>query len=87
MFDNVHTGEILDKLNPHAEFLLFGVVTEYCVHAAAKGLAKRGRKVRLVSDAIETLNAEHAKRAVEELRGLGAKTITTDEAIAIVNRS
>ncbi len=82
VFDNVHTTEILDKLNPHAEFALFGVVTEYCVHAAAKGLAKRGRKVLLISDAIETLNAEHGHRAVEELRGLGAKTITTSEAIA-----
>lgn len=82
VFDNVHTSEILDKLDPHAEFYLFGVVTEYCVHAAAKGLAKRGRKVHLITDAIETLKEEDSKRSLTELRTLGAKTITTAEAIA-----
>jgi nicotinamidase/pyrazinamidase len=82
VFDNVHANTILDQIDRDAEFALFGVVTEYCVHAAAKGLASRGRRVLLVSDAIETLNAEHGHRAVEELRALGAQTISTSEAIA-----
>ena len=85
VFDNVHTDEILNKLDPHADFYLFGVVTEYCVHAAAKGLAKRGRKVHLVSDAIETLKEADSKRAMEELRGLGVKTITTAQAIGALH--
>jgi nicotinamidase/pyrazinamidase len=85
VFDNVHTGAILDKLDPHADFYLFGVVTEYCVHAAAKGLAKRGRKVHLVSDAIETLKEADSKRAMEELRGLGAKTIPTAAVVAALH--
>ncbi len=85
VFDNVHTGAILDKLDPHADFYLFGVVTEYCVHAAAKGLAKRGRKVHIVVDAIETLKEEHSKRAMEELGGLGAKTITTAAVVAALH--
>jgi nicotinamidase/pyrazinamidase len=85
VFDNVHTDQILNKLDPHADFYLFGVVTEYCVHAAAKGLAQRGRKVQLVIDAIETLKKEDAARALKELRDLGAKTITTAEAIAALH--
>jgi nicotinamidase/pyrazinamidase len=85
VFDNVHTSTILDKLDRHADFYLFGVVTEYCVHAAAKGLTKRGRKIHLITDAIETLNEDHSKRAMKELRALGAKTITTAEAIAALN--
>jgi nicotinamidase/pyrazinamidase len=85
VFDNVHTDEILNKLDPHADFYLFGVVTEYCVHAAAKGLAKRGRKIHLVSDAIETLKEADSKRAMKELRDLGAKTITTAEAVAALH--
>jgi nicotinamidase/pyrazinamidase len=85
VFDNIHTDTILDQLDPHADFYLFGVVTEFCVHAAAKGLAKRGRKVHLVSDAIETLKEADSKRAMAELRGLGAKTITTAEAIAALH--
>jgi nicotinamidase/pyrazinamidase len=85
VFDNVHTDEILNKLDPHADFYLFGVVTEYCVHAAATGLAKRGRKIHLISDAIETLKEADSKRAMEELRGLGAKTVTTAEAVAALH--
>ena len=85
VFDNVHTDEILNKLDPHADFYLFGVVTEYCVHAAAKGLAKRSRKIHLVSDAIETLKEADSKRAMKELRDLGAKTITTAEAVAALH--
>jgi nicotinamidase/pyrazinamidase len=85
VFDNVHTDEILNKLDPHADFYLFGVVTEYCVHAAAKGLAKRGRKIHLVSDAIETLKEADSKRAMKELRDLGAKTITTAKAVAALH--
>ena len=82
VFDNVHTAAILNKLDARANFYLFGVVTEYCVHAAAKGLAQRGRKVHLITDAIETLKEEHSKRALAELRDLGAKTITTADVLA-----
>jgi nicotinamidase/pyrazinamidase len=85
VFDNVHTAEVLDQLNPHADYILFGVVTEFCVRAAAKGLAARGRKVRIVTDAIETLNAENANRTMKELQGLGADTITTAQAIALLS--
>ena len=85
VFDNVHTDEILNKLDPHADFYLFGVVTEYCVHAAAKGLAKRGRKVHIIKDAIETLKEENSHSAMQELHGLGAKTVTTAEAVAALD--
>jgi hypothetical protein len=47
----------------------------------AKGLLARGHKVLIVKDAIETLKAEEGRRALEELKSLGARLITTDEAI------
>jgi nicotinamidase-related amidase len=62
------------------------VVTEYCVRFAAKGLLERGRSVSVVKDAIETLKAEDGARTVAELRALGAKFITTDEALALLDR-
>jgi nicotinamidase-related amidase len=60
-------------------------VTEYCVRLAAKGLIDRGRLTFIVQDAIETLKTEDGKRALEELRALGAKFVTTDQALAMAN--
>ena len=65
-----------------AEFVLFGVVTEYCVRLAAKGLLERGHRVNVVKDAIETLKAEDGDRTIAELQALGATFITTDQALA-----
>ena len=70
-----------------AEFLVFGVVTEYCVRLAAKGLLERGRAVSIVEDAIETLNVEEGRRTVAELKQLGAKFITTEQAVAALSRN
>jgi len=51
------------------------------VKCAAKGLLKRGRKVSIVKDAIETLKPDEGRRAVDELQALGARLITTNEAL------
>jgi nicotinamidase/pyrazinamidase len=83
VFSNPHTNEIVERLGAGAEFVVFGVVTEYCVHFAAKGLLDRGRKVFVVEDAIETLNAEESSRALGELKALGARLLSTDEAVRL----
>jgi nicotinamidase/pyrazinamidase len=74
-------------LGDDAEFVVFGVVTEYCVRFAAKGLLERGRRVFVVEDAIETLTAADGERTAAELKALGAKFITTDQALALLNHS
>ena len=51
----------------------------------AKGLLERGRRVSVVQDAIETLRAEDGQRTVAELQALGARFITTDQALALLN--
>jgi nicotinamidase/pyrazinamidase len=81
VFDNPRTSELVDRLGADAEYVVFGVVTEYCVRWAAKGLLERGRKVSVVKDAIETLDAAAGKKTIEELQALGARMITTDEAL------
>ena len=65
------------------EFVVFGVVTEYCVNCAAKGLLDRGHRVAIVTDAIETLKPEEGKRTLDELVARGARLVTTDEALAL----
>jgi nicotinamidase/pyrazinamidase len=81
IFESRHAEALLDQLPRDAEFIVFGVVTEYCVRLAAKGLLERGRRVAVVSDAIATLDPEEARRTTAELSALGATTITTDEAL------
>ncbi|HXJ15815.1 MAG TPA: isochorismatase family cysteine hydrolase [Candidatus Polarisedimenticolia bacterium] len=84
VFDNPHAGELVERLGGDREYVVFGVVTEYCVRLAAKGLLGRGRKVAIVKDAIEALNPEDGRRALDELQALGARMITTQEALAAV---
>jgi nicotinamidase/pyrazinamidase len=83
IFESRHAGELVTRLGPHPEFVVFGVVTEYCVRFAAKGLLERGRRVSVVEDAIETLKAEDGQRTVAELQCQGAKFITTEQALAL----
>jgi nicotinamidase/pyrazinamidase len=86
VFDNPHASKLVDRLGKDVEYVVFGVVTEYCVRLAAKGLLERRHRVSLVKDAIETLKAEDGRRALEELKSLGARLITTDEAIAALGK-
>jgi nicotinamidase/pyrazinamidase len=73
---------LVDQLGGEAEYLVFGVATEYCVRCAAKGLLDRGRKVALLGDAIAALDALAGRRTLDELQNLGARLTTTDEALA-----
>ncbi len=82
IFETRHAAELVKRLGNDAEFVVFGVVTEYCVRLAAKGLLERGRRVAVVKDAIETLKAEDGERTVAELQALGAKFVTTNQALA-----
>ncbi len=82
IFKSAHADELVKRFGPEVEFVVFGVVTEYCVGFAAKGLLERGRRVSVVRDAIETLNSEDGNRTVAELQALGARFITTDQALA-----
>jgi len=86
VFDNPHASAIVERLGRDAEYVVFGVATEFCVRLAAKGLLARGHKVSIVKDAIEALKAEDGRRAIEELKSLGARLITTGEAIAAVGK-
>ena len=82
IFESRHADELVKKLGAHAEFVVFGVVTEYCVSFAVKGLLQRGRRVAVVTDAIETLKQEEGEKTIAEFVRLGARLTTTDQALA-----
>lgn len=81
IFKTRHGDELLHRLGNDAEFVVFGVVTEYCVRLAAKGLLERGRRVAIVQDAIETLKKDDGEKTLAELRRAGARLTTTDQAL------
>jgi nicotinamidase/pyrazinamidase len=73
IFESRHADGLVERLGRHAEFVVFGVVTEYCVSFAVKGLRARGRRVAVVQDAIETLKREDGQKTMAELERLGAR--------------
>jgi len=79
IFETCHANDLVECLGRAAEFVVFGVVTEYCVSCAVKGLLKRKRRVAVVRDAIETLSPEIGEKTLAELQILGARLVTTDE--------
>jgi nicotinamidase/pyrazinamidase len=87
IFETHHAHRLLERLEKTAEYVVFGVVTEYCVALAAKGLLKRKRRVAIVRDAIETLDPAIGNKTLSELKNLGARLVTTDEILAEVARA
>jgi nicotinamidase/pyrazinamidase len=87
VFDNPHAGELVERLPKDALYIVFGVVTEFCVKCAARGLLERDRKVAIVTDAIETLDRVEGKRTLEELQSLGARLISAEDALAAIRLS
>lgn len=84
VFQNPHAAEIVELHGWDAAFFVFGVVTEYCVRLAAKGLLERGRRVAVVSDAVETLKTDQGAQTTAELCARGARLISTADALAEV---
>ena len=81
IFESRHADALVQRLGGQAEYVVFGVVTEYCVSFAVKGLLERGRRVAVVQDAIETLKREDGQKTMAELQSLGARRTTTDQAL------
>lgn len=79
LFTNPNLPGLLERLNAD-RYVVYGVVTEYCVRCAVLGLLKTGRSVELVADAIQSLDAEAARRTLEEFASAGGRLTTAAEA-------
>jgi nicotinamidase/pyrazinamidase len=82
VFTNPNTDEVLQQFGSVPQILLYGVVTEICVAAAARQLIERGHKVTLVSDAVRALDRTKADAFTDEFRRAGGQLLTTDATIA-----
>ena len=81
MFDNLH-AEAAIRATGANRFAVFGVATDYCVAAAARGLLERGYTVLLVTDAIRAVEQSGGEKAIRELSGKGARLVTTQEVLS-----
>jgi nicotinamidase/pyrazinamidase len=81
IFETHHAHSLVNHLGDSAEFVVFGVVTEYCVSCAVKGLRARNRRVAIVEDAIETLDPKFGTATLSDLKAMGALLVTTNEAL------
>lgn len=79
VFTNPHVSATVDRFSRDTEFVVFGVVTEYCVQMAVNGLLDRGHRTAVVVDAIETLDREAGRRTLSQLAARGARLINTEE--------
>jgi nicotinamidase-related amidase len=86
IFQSRHADELVKQLGDTATFVVFGVVTEYCVGLAVKGLLERKRRVAVVRDAIETLAPEAGNKMLAAFQALGATLVTTEEILATVHK-
>jgi nicotinamidase/pyrazinamidase len=70
LFTNPNIGQLLDRLAAD-HYVVYGVVTEYCVKCAAMGLLARGKPVTLLTDAIETLDRGASEAMLAEFTRRG----------------
>lgn len=77
-FTNVNLPAVLNNFGA-ARYVVYGVVTEYCVRCAALGLLNFGARVELVTDAIETLNQEDSDKTLNEFASRGGHLTTVSQ--------
>jgi nicotinamidase/pyrazinamidase len=72
LFTNPNLPRLLEILEAD-EYVVYGVVTEYCVKDAALGLLATGKPVTLVTDAIRSLREDDAARTIQAFTAAGGK--------------
>jgi nicotinamidase/pyrazinamidase len=69
-------AELVARIGGQPEMIVYGVATDYCVKAAALGLAERGYRTTLLTDAIAGITEEGTRAALEAMTAKGVKLAT-----------
>jgi len=83
-FDEPTIDRLLSELLAN-EFILIGAGTEDAVAATAVGLLQRGKKVRVVVDALGSRNRRKGKLALRKIKAKGARLIKTKDLAGVSN--
>ncbi len=73
-FSNPHFERLIERLEVGI-YVVFGVATDYCVKAAAKGLLERGKRTAIVRDAVRPVTAEGGEAACRMLSEMGVEWV------------
>ena len=76
LFSNPNLPRLLEILEAD-EYVVYGVVTEYCVSHAALGLLETGKPVTLVTDAVRSLSEEESARTIQAFTARGGRLATS----------
>lgn len=79
-FSNPNLSPLLDYLSADC-YVVYGVVTELCVDKALAGLVKRGKRIVLVTDAIQSLN-DAGQRVVNQYTQAGVELRKTSQILS-----
>jgi nicotinamidase/pyrazinamidase len=93
LFANPNASKVLDSLaaGRAIEFVVFGVATDYCVRAAALGLAEWARAhegavsksvVTVVTDGVKGIAKETVETAMREMTAAGVRFASSAEVLA-----
>jgi nicotinamidase/pyrazinamidase len=78
-FTNPNLPGVIEGLEAD-RFVVYGVVTEYCVQCAAMGLLQSGKRVELVTDAVKSLSDHASKQMIDQFVNAGG-SLTTVSAV------
>ncbi len=66
-------ADLMARIGGTPELVVYGVATDYCVKAAALGLARRGYRTTLLTDATAGITPEGTRAALDELSAAGVR--------------
>ncbi len=67
VFAGGNLASVLERLNAD-RWVVYGVVTEFCVGSAVRGLLQTGKPVEVLTDAIQSLDDAAGRATLEELK-------------------
>ncbi len=74
-------ADLVSRAGGQHEFVVYGVATDYCVKAAALGLAERGYRTALITDAIAGITPEGTRAALDQMAAAGVRLTTSGEVL------
>lgn len=75
-------AELVARVGGRPEMIVYGVATDYCVKAAALGLAERGYRTTLLTDAVAGITEEGTRAALDAMTAKGVKLATAASLLA-----
>lgn len=78
LFTNPNLPRLLELLAAD-EYVVYGVVTEYCVKDAALGLLDTGKPVTILVDAIKSLSQADSAKMIQAFEARGGKLATSSK--------